>query len=258
VKLWPMLEEYNFWSVGNGMSVNICSDAWIDKGFRIRDLELDVLEQLQDDKVVALLDEFGMWNMELLHGWLPTYIINKIAVLPPPNDSAGADVRYCMENSVGEIVIKEMYNDLCGFDDDYGYDLHWKKIWKLHVPERVRCLVWFMKHERLLTNSHKNMMGLGSAMCDFCGDLPETILHVMRDCPLVMPLWLTMVHNNARSKFFSCNFQQWITMNLCLEVGWNIEDGWRNYFAMACHSIWNWKNKEKHNDSYSRPSNPAS
>jgi len=27
VKLWPMLEEYSFWSIGNGMSVNICSDA---------------------------------------------------------------------------------------------------------------------------------------------------------------------------------------------------------------------------------------
>jgi len=148
-----------------------------------------------------------MWNMELLHGWLPTYIINKIAVLPPPNDNAGADVRYCLENSVGEIVIKEMYNDLCGFDDGYGYDLHWKKIWKLQVLERVRCIVWFMKHERLLTHSHKNMMGLGSAMCDFCGDLSETILHVMRDCLLVMPLWLTVVHNNARSKLFSCNFQ---------------------------------------------------
>jgi len=88
-------------SIGNGMSVNICNDAWIDKGFRIRDLELDVPEQLQDAKVVALLDEFGMWNMGLLHGWLPTYIINKIAALPPPNDSVGADVRYCMENSVG-------------------------------------------------------------------------------------------------------------------------------------------------------------
>jgi len=47
-------------------------------------------------------------------------------------------------------------------------------------------------------------------------------------------------------------------MNLCLEVGWNIEEGRRNYRAMACHSIWNWKNKEKHNDSYSRPYNPAS
>jgi hypothetical protein len=29
---------------------------------------------------------------------------------------------------------------------------------------------------------------LGSPMCEFCGDLLETNLHVMRDCPLVMHL----------------------------------------------------------------------
>jgi hypothetical protein len=41
----------------------------------------------------------------------------------------------------------------------------------------------------------------------------------------------------------------------------NIEtsfEDWRNYWVMACHSIWNWKNKEKHNDNYNRPYNPAS
>jgi hypothetical protein len=47
-------------------------------------------------------------------------------------------------------------------------------------------------------------------------------------------------------------------MNLCFEMGRNIEAEWRNYWAMTCHSIWNWKNKEKHNDNYNRPYNPAS
>jgi hypothetical protein len=41
-------------------------------------------------------------------------------------------------------------------------------------------------------------MGQGSAMCDFCGYQIETILHVMKDCPLVMPLWLNMVNSNMR------------------------------------------------------------
>ena len=83
----------------------ICNDAWINKAFRIGDLELDVPQQLQNVKVVALVYEFGMWNMEFLRGRLPTYIINKIAVLPPPSNIAGVDVLICMENTTGKIVI---------------------------------------------------------------------------------------------------------------------------------------------------------
>jgi ribonuclease HI len=67
-----------------------------------------------------------------------------------------------------------------------------------------------------------------------------------------------VVQDNFRSEFFSCNMQQWMTMNLCLEVGCNMEEDWRNYWAMACHAIWSWRNKERHVDSYTRPYNPAS
>jgi hypothetical protein len=47
-------------------------------------------------------------------------------------------------------------------------------------------------------------------------------------------------------------------MNLCFEMGRNIEAEWRNYWAMTCHSIWNWKNKEKHKNGYTWSYNPAS
>ncbi|MCI47068.1 hypothetical protein A2U01_0068309, partial [Trifolium medium] len=94
--MWPVLEEYSFWSIGNGTSVNICSDAGIGKDFRIGDLELDVPVQLQNAKVAALVNEYGVWNMELLHDWLPTHVIERIAALPPPSDSAGADVQSCI------------------------------------------------------------------------------------------------------------------------------------------------------------------
>jgi hypothetical protein len=53
--------------------------------------------------------------MELLQGWLPTYIINKIAALPPPSNIEDADVHVCIKNMTGKIVIADMYNDLCHY-----------------------------------------------------------------------------------------------------------------------------------------------
>jgi len=46
---------------------------------------------------------------------------------------------------------------------------------------------------KAFTNYHKNKMGLGSAMCDFCRELPETILHVMSAYHSPVPLWFTIM-----------------------------------------------------------------
>jgi hypothetical protein len=77
---------------------------------------------------------------------------------------------------MGIFSIAEMYHALCDFDIE-GTGVVWQHIWKLKVPERVRAFIWLIKHGRLLTNERKNRMGLGTDRCDYCGDLPETILH---------------------------------------------------------------------------------
>jgi hypothetical protein len=57
-------------------------------------------------------------------------------------------------------VFSDMDHALCRIED-MDIDDSWKKIWKLKVPERVRMFVWWMHHERILTNFHKSRMGLG-------------------------------------------------------------------------------------------------
>ncbi|MCI32001.1 hypothetical protein A2U01_0053213 [Trifolium medium] len=59
-------------------------------------------------------------------------------------------------------------------------------------------------------------MSIGQAWCDYCGDVEETIIHAMRDCPLVMSLWLNVLR-------------------------------WKDFWAVACHSLWYWHNKETPN-----------
>jgi hypothetical protein len=63
-------------------------------------------------------------------------------------------------------------------------------------------------------------------MYDYCGDQVETILHVIRDCPLVMPLWLNMVHSNMRGQFFAGNTQQWIAFNISCDAGEQNDISW--------------------------------
>ncbi|MCI30993.1 hypothetical protein A2U01_0052204, partial [Trifolium medium] len=41
------------------------------------------------------------------------------------------------------------------------------------------------------------------------------------------------------------------------DLGWRLDVGWKNYWAMACHLAWSWRNKEKHDDAFFRPTLPA-
>jgi hypothetical protein len=55
---------------------------------------------------------------------------------------------------------------------------------------------------RILTNMRKHKMGIGSPVCIYCGDTNESILHIMRDCPLAMTVWIHVVPVHVRDRFF--------------------------------------------------------
>ena len=133
----------------------------------------------------------------------------------------------------------------------------WKIIWRLKVPERVRHFIWIMCHGRLLTNYNKHRMELDSVMCEFCGNTIETILHLMRDCPLVMPMWLIVVQPTVCNQFFTGNAKHWMNLNLSNDVGWNQDIEWRSFWAMACHFLRSWRNKENHDVNFKRPTHQS-
>ncbi|CAJ2645452.1 unnamed protein product [Trifolium pratense] len=102
-------------------------------------------------------------------------------------------------------------------------------------------------------------MGIGSPVCIYCGDTTESILHIMRDCPLAMTVWIHVVPVHVRDKFFqSDDLQHWLALNLWSEDDGKLGVGWNNYWAMACHLLWTWRNKEFHDGNFIRPLRPHS
>jgi hypothetical protein len=91
VRLSASLNDYCFWSIGDGRNVDAWNDVWIEEGLRVSDLNLQIPELLQDVKVSALTDMEGNWNWNLFHDWMPTSLIQKIAAVPPPAVDSGDD-----------------------------------------------------------------------------------------------------------------------------------------------------------------------
>ena len=124
------------------------------------------------------------------------------------------------------------------------------------MPERVRCFVWLLRHDRLLTKVRLAKMHLGSPMCYFCGDELETTLHVLRDCPIAMSIWMNTVKVANRGWFFASELEDWININMSKELGLVTIMQWADCWATTCHAIWTWRNKMIHDNNFVVPFKP--
>ncbi|MCH90528.1 ribonuclease H protein [Trifolium medium] len=125
------------------------------------------------------------------------------------------------------------------------------------TPERGRAFMWMAMHNRLITNSLKSKMGLCHAMCSHSGDVEETTLHVLRDCPKAMNVWFQLIPVHSRGLFFMGETQQWFSFNLKNSVPWSWSNGWCEFWAVTCRCLWSWRNKELFEEDFARPLNPV-
>ncbi|PNY01766.1 ribonuclease H [Trifolium pratense] len=125
----------------------------------------------------------------------------------------------------------------------------WDKVWKIEVPERIPSFVWLIKHDRLLTRYRLNYVHIGEPYCYRCGNVMETTLRVLRDCPLAMVIWLNAVNLQQCEAFFTVDLSDWIKINFN-------QQKWVNFWAKACHALWTWRNKLIHDDDFIMPNRP--
>ena len=59
----------------------------------------------------------------------------------------------------------------------------WRKIWKLHIPNKIKVFVWRALHDILPT--HENLVHqriVEDGTCELYQEANESILHVLWDC----------------------------------------------------------------------------
>jgi hypothetical protein len=86
--------------------------------------------------------------------------INKIKSIPAPHEELGPDNSKWPGAKFGEFSrpgakfsefsMSYTCHELCGFIF-YSMSNVWTRVWKLKVPERIRCFVWILQHDRLLS-----------------------------------------------------------------------------------------------------------
>ncbi|XP_058775278.1 uncharacterized protein LOC131649534 [Vicia villosa] len=100
-------------------------------------------------------------------------------------------------------------------DDLYDLRLRWTKCF----IELYKLYLW---------QNRISLSGFGLDGCSLCGAAQETSLHVLRDC-----------------------WHDWIELNILSDI--HGSNDWGDIWATACHTIWQWRNKEKHDTTFKRP-----
>lgn len=79
-------------------------------------------------------------------------------------------------------------------------------------------------------------------LCPLCGTLRESVIHALRDCLVVRPVWLVVLPNGVRLSFFSMDLHAWILWNMRGGLqGWD-KDAWIQRFAISVWCIWRMRN----------------
>ncbi|CAJ2644330.1 unnamed protein product [Trifolium pratense] len=159
-------------------------------------------KELQDQLVVTLYQEECFWFQKSRSQWIndgdrnTKYYHSKTIVLaiPAPMDIDGKDTIGWGGTNTRNFTVKSAYENQNIRAQPIEGD--WKAVWSWKGPHRIQTFMWMAAHDRLLTNFRRSKWGVGaSPTCSRCDRVNETLIHVLRDCPVATQTWIRKESN---------------------------------------------------------------
>ncbi|CAL1355512.1 unnamed protein product [Linum trigynum] len=240
-KASDLLKRGLAWNIHNGKGTNFWKDVWCLQVPLIDVAVQPIPEEMLADPVASYVDEDGRWDVDRLKTWLTEEALNKVTAVAVDPLSTTEDTLFWSAAENGLFSAKSAY--LMAYPRQLVHnESFWKKIWRLHVPERVCCFTWLVALGKIATNVLRfSRKCADSPDCHRCNGIPETILHILRDCPPAVFFWHKQVPQAEHHNFFSASAEDWIKSNINKEAEMESGMAWNEFFAS---SIWLlWKNR---------------
>ncbi|KAG7590171.1 hypothetical protein ISN44_As07g023610 [Arabidopsis suecica] len=183
--------------VGNGESIRVWRDSWIDdNGYRAPWRKNGFFQV--DLKVSALIDgRTGFWNSEMLDDlFLPQDIQTIKAIKPLVSQE---DFYIWSHNKSGDFSVKSAYwvadlaksaairNEACVQPSTNELK---KLVWKTQTDPKIKIFLWKILSGVLPVAENLNTRGLNvDVTCQVCGELGESTNHTLFLCPLARQIW---------------------------------------------------------------------
>ena len=185
------------WRIGDGKSIDIYRDNCLPRKGSAKVVSPHV-QALEGAQVAALINPSTRTrNINLLHQHFLSFEANRIKAIP----LCWIDQKDCLiwpDSHNGEYTVKAGYQKLCqeanssvaSSSDSSHQSAFWKRIWKLHVPNKIKLFLWKFFSNALPTKVNlKKRKILDDAKCGACLLDQETTLHAIWSCESLYNIW---------------------------------------------------------------------
>ena len=126
--------------------------------------------------------------------------------------SRGKDKLAWSGSPKGTFDLKSAYRIAMGLECIEPFSAHW--IWKVNTLPRIRTFLWKCAHNNIGVKVCLERRGVShDTTCPLCQEGAESILHALRDCPLLRCLWNQLGVLPSNQAFWRSNLQDWLMLN---------------------------------------------
>lgn len=185
-KFSPKLISNCSLALRNGDSIRFWEDKWIGNFGTIVDYAVDDVPMEEKNKMVAdYALSNGNWNWAMMENLIPIQVVSKLHSILPPFEYLEQDRLIWANDKSGSYTVKSAYF-VFSEDNLQPSVVCWQKVWRWKGPERMRYFIWMVTHNRIKTNVFRYRWSGQDPWCNWCNNTPESVLHVLLDCPCAM------------------------------------------------------------------------
>ena len=158
-----------------------------------------------------------------------------------------------MSNINGKFDPKNAHLLAIGEEDAPDFEGKW--IWKLKILPEIQISLWKCLHHSLPVKGilrDRGIEGLGG--CDSCPEDRESILHMLRECPIAQRFWCLAGCPLELFYSFSLDLDRWLLINAnCFRLTVDKDYEWKNFFLFGIWNLWIQRNQKAFK---AKPCNP--
>ncbi|KAL8160998.1 hypothetical protein V2J09_012487 [Rumex salicifolius] len=232
------------WSLGNGQFIRFWLDRWLLDEPLFLSSGIPIDDTVRDLTVSSYWIHGHGWNWPLISHRLPVAILLRLSsVLVRCGEEFPDSLRWNASPD-GDYSVRSAYSlldvsSLSGSVDSVVF----ARIWKLGVPEKIRCFIWLVLRGVILTNAERKRRHMcPSDFCDCCPNQSESLIYLFRDCSKTSPIWNILRSPMNFSDFCSTDWACWLRSNLMWKDNANAAVAWADCFAVSLWWMWRWIN----------------
>ncbi|XP_015971192.1 uncharacterized protein LOC107494666 [Arachis duranensis] len=236
-KAFGALKDAFSWCVGS-LDQSFWFDNWSIEGPIAQDVPFVHISD--SDLTIRDVWKDGQWNLHDIFSIIPEDVKQRLNAYNP-DLNAGESSGWSWGVASSRLYsARSGYSWLAKRKFDWNEHDNWLWVWRLHIPEKYKFLIWLSLHNAIPTAEFRLGRGLAlSSTCHRCQNGSESILHCLRECPSAKEVWTLLglysdnsnlhdwLYRGARSGdaflFFSTIWWIWRSRNHDL---FNIDDSW--------------------------------